>query len=71
LTVSTANFNCVNNLSQRALRIGNSFKGGGTPDPSLDWPASGTCPTSVRNAVNPFNRCAFMEGENRETQNFA
>jgi hypothetical protein len=58
-TVGTANFSGVNNLSQRAIRIGDPFKGGGTPDPSLNWAANATCPTSVRNVTNWFNPCAF------------
>lgn len=58
-TVGTANFTGVNNLSQNAIRIGNPFAGGGTPDPSLNFPAGATCPTKVHTLSAWFNPCAF------------
>jgi hypothetical protein len=59
LTVGTANFTGVNNLSQNAILIGNPFAGGGTPDPSLNFPAGATCPAKVRTLASWFNPCAF------------
>ena len=42
-----------------AIRIGDPFKGGGTPAPGN--PDTGTCPTSVRNKTNWYNPCAFVD----------
>ena len=64
-TVGTSNFTGVNNLSQNAILIRDPFAGGGTPDPSLNWPidpATGvtyTCPTKVHTLQAWFNPCAF------------
>ncbi len=58
-TVGTANFTGVNNLSQNAILVGDPFKGGGTPDPSLNFPAGATCPATVHNLAHWFNPCAF------------
>lgn len=58
-TVGTANFTGVNNLGQNAILVGSPFKGGGTPDPSLNFPAGATCPTKVRTLANWFNPCAY------------
>jgi hypothetical protein len=58
-TVGTANFTGVNNLGQNAILIGNPFAGGGTPDPSLNFPAGATCPDKVRTLSHWFNPCAF------------
>ena len=58
-TVGTANFTGVNNLGQNAIRIGNPFKGGGSPDPSLNFPAGASCPTHVHTLSSWFNPCAF------------
>ncbi len=59
LTVGTANFTGVNGISQNAILIGSPFKGGGTPDPSLNFPAGATCPAKVHNLQAWFNPCAF------------
>ena len=59
ITVSTANFTGVNNLAQYAILVGSPFKGGGTPDPSLNYPAGSTCPATVHNLAHWFNPCAF------------
>ncbi len=58
-TVGTANFTGVNNLSQNAILIGDPFKGGGTPDPSLNFPAGATCAAKVHTLASWFNPCAF------------
>ncbi len=59
LTVGTANFTGVNNLGQNAILVRDPFAGGGTPDPSLNFPAGATCPTKVHNLAAWFNPCAF------------
>jgi hypothetical protein len=64
-TVGTANITGPNNLGQNAILVGAPFKGGGTPDPSLNFPinqltgAQFTCPTTVHNLAHWFNPCAF------------
>ena len=58
-TVGTANFTGVNNLGQNAILIRDPFKGGGSPDPSLNFPAGATCPTRVHTLSSWFNPCAF------------
>ena len=58
-TVGTSGINNVANLGQNAIRIGNPFAGGGSPDPSLNFPAGATCPTKVRTLSSWFNPCAF------------
>ncbi len=58
-TVGTANFTGVNNLSQNAILIRNPFEGGGTPDPSLNFPVGATCPAKVHTLSAWFNPCAF------------
>ena len=58
-TVGTANFTGVNNLSQNAIRIRDPFVGGGTPDPSLNFPAGAVCPAKVHTLSAWFNPCAF------------
>ena len=58
-TVGTANFTGVNNLGQNAILVGSPFKGGGTPDPSLNYAAGATCPATVHNLAHWFNPCAF------------
>ena len=58
-TVGTANFVGVDNLSQNAIRIRDPFAGGGTPDPSLNFPVGATCPAKVRTLSSWFNPCAF------------
>jgi hypothetical protein len=58
-TVGTANFTEVNNLGQNAILIRNPFAGGGTPDPSLNFPAGATCPAQVHRLSSWFNPCAF------------
>ncbi len=45
-----------------AVKVGDPFKGGGTP-PS-NFPAGFVCPTSVRNATNWYNPCAFSYPQN-------
>jgi hypothetical protein len=40
-----------------AVKIADPFKAGGAPPPN--FPAGFTCPTSVRNATNWYNPCAF------------
>lgn len=55
-SVSTANQTNDTGGSQYAIRIGNPFAPGGTPNatnPSI------TCPTSVRNKAHWYNPCAF------------
>ena len=42
-----------------AILVRNPFAPGGTPDPSLNYQGS-TCPTSVRNRINWYNPCAFV-----------
>ncbi len=58
-TVGTSNITGVNNLSQNAILIRNPFAPGGTPDPSLNFPAGATCPTKVHSLSSWFNPCAF------------
>ncbi len=58
-TVGTANITGPNNLGQNAILVGDPFKGGGTPDPSLNFPMGATCPTTVHNLAHWFNPCAF------------
>ena len=58
-TVGVANSTGVNNLGQNAILVGAPFKGGGTPDPSLNFPAGATCPATVHNLAHWFNPCAF------------
>ena len=58
-TVGTANITSVNNLSQYAILVGSPFKGGGTPDPSLNFPKGVGCPDTVHNLAHWFNPCAF------------
>ena len=64
-TVGTANITNVNNLNQYAILVGDPFKGGGSPDPSLNWPRdpvtglTATCPTKVHTLQAWFNPCAF------------
>lgn len=55
-TVGTANQTNDTGGSQNAIKIGNPFAPGGTPNstnPSI------TCPTSVRNKAHWYNPCAF------------
>jgi hypothetical protein len=55
-TVGTANQTNDTGGSQNAIKIGNPFAPGGTPNstnPSI------TCPTSVRNKTHWYNPCAF------------
>jgi hypothetical protein len=61
LTVGTANFTGINGgqLIQHAILIRDPFAGGGTPDPSLNFPAGATCPAKVHNLAAWFNPCAF------------
>ena len=65
ITVGTANINNVKNLNQYAILVGDPFKGGGTPDPSLHFPNDpntglpATCPATVHNLAHWFNPCAF------------
>jgi hypothetical protein len=54
--VGTANQSNVVGGSAYALRVGDPFAPGGTPDPTNP---SITCPTSVRNKAHWFNPCAF------------
>ena len=42
------------------ILIRDPFAGGGTPDPRTNLPAGYTCPTKVRNTVNWYNPCAFI-----------
>ena len=58
-TVGTANFVGVNNLGQNAILFRDPFAGGGTPDPSLNFPDGATCPTKVHTLQAWFNPCAF------------
>jgi len=58
-TVNPANFTGVNGLTQHAILIRDPFAGGGTPDPSLNFPAGATCPTKVHTLAAWFNPCAF------------
>ena len=46
--------------SVNAIRVGDPFKGGGTPDPTNPGI---TCPTKVRTVQNWFNPCAFANPE--------
>ena len=55
-SVSSANQINVSGVGLYAVRVGNPFAAGGTPDPSNP---SITCPTSVRNKAHWFNPCAF------------
>jgi hypothetical protein len=48
----------VNGAGAFPTRIGDPFKGGGTPDASNP---SITCPTSVRTRANWYNPCAFKD----------
>ena len=56
-TVYPSNISSPAGASTRAIRIGDPFKGGGTPDPS--YGGSFTCPTKVRTIQNWYNPCAF------------
>ncbi len=58
-TVGTANFSGVNGLGQNAIRIRDPFEGGGSPDPSLNYPAGAACPAKVKTLDAWFNPCAF------------
>jgi Carboxypeptidase regulatory-like domain len=58
-TVGTANITGVNNLGQNAILIRSPFQGGGTPDPSLNFPAGATCPAQVHRLSSWFNPCSF------------
>jgi hypothetical protein len=44
-----------------AIRIGDPFKGGGTPDPRNVDMAGQTCPTNVHNRAHWYNPCAFID----------
>lgn len=58
-TVGTANFTGVNNLGQNAILMRDPFNGGGSPDPSLNFPAGATYPAHVHTLSSWFNPCAF------------
>jgi hypothetical protein len=55
-TVGASNVSTVAGASARPIRIGDPFKGGGTPDPTNP---SITCPTHVKTIQNWYNPCAF------------
>jgi hypothetical protein len=55
-SVSTANQTNVTGGSQYAIKRGNPFAGGGTPDPTNPGIA---CPTTVKNKLHWYNPCAF------------
>lgn len=55
-TVGTSNISTAAGGSAHAIKVGNPFKGGGSPDPSN--PAV-TCPAHVHNLTNWYNPCAF------------
>ena len=65
-TVYTTNITNANGAGNRAIRIRDPFKGGGTPDPRTNFPATDangkpiTCPTKVRTVQNWYNPCAFI-----------
>ena len=51
----------ANGSGSHPILIRNPFQGGGTPDPRrTDLPAGYTCPAQVRNTVNWYNPCAFI-----------
>jgi hypothetical protein len=55
-------FVSASGLSQvNAIRIGDPFKGGGTPDPRNIDMQGVTCPASVHNRTNWYNPCAFID----------
>lgn len=54
-----SNFKAANGVGINPYRIGNPFKGGGTP--SSANPDTGTCPATVKNRTNWFNPCAFAD----------
>ena len=54
--VSATGFNQIN-----AIRIGDPFKGGGTPNPANANMVGETCPASVKNKTNWYNPCAFID----------
>ncbi len=56
LTIGTNGINNPSGAAYNAIRIGDPFKGGGTPDPSNPGI---TCPTKVRTVQNWYNPCAF------------
>ena len=44
-----------------AIKIGDPFKGGGTPDPRNIDMTGKTCPATVKNKTNWYNPCAFID----------
>jgi hypothetical protein len=56
------NFDGAQGIGQyNAIRIGDPFKGGGTPPAANVDMLGSTCPTSVHNRQNWFNPCAFID----------
>ncbi|CAN5574908.1 hypothetical protein BH10ACI4_BH10ACI4_20750 [soil metagenome] len=56
LTIGTNGINSPSGASVNAIRVGDPFKGGGSPDPSNPGVV---CPTTVRTVKNWYNPCAF------------
>ncbi len=56
------NFDGAQGIGQyNAIRIGDPFKGGGTPPAANVDMLGSTCPASVHNRQNWFNPCAFID----------
>jgi hypothetical protein len=53
------NFKPANGVGINPIRIGDPFKGGGTP--SVANPDTGTCPATVKTRANWYNPCAFAD----------
>ncbi len=66
-TVSTgdlfAPLGAVGEGQYNAIRIGDPFKGGGSPDPRNVDMAGQACPATVHNRQHWFNPCAFIDPE--------
>ena len=62
-TVSSGgNFEPASGFNQiNAIRIGNPFKGGGTPNAANVNMAGEACPATVKNKTNWYNPCAFID----------
>jgi len=56
ISIGTSNLTSPSGSGVRAIRVGDPFKGGGTPNPSNP---SITCPANVRTVKNWYNPCAF------------
>ncbi len=60
ITIGTNGISSPNGVSVNAIRVGDPFKGGGSPNASNPGIA---CPTKVRTVANWYNPCAFANPE--------